>query len=113
MCTYCTCMLFFPTLFLFHRGESLQQLFPLREQSFLLLVRKILGVLGVPGIQRDVGGPRRAQGSHGTREEGPNNRGRRSDGCGVVVDRVGGFCGNLGREAMGRCGGMGQRITKA
>lgn len=55
------CLLFF----LFHRGESLQQFLPLREQSFLLLVCQILRV---PGVQRDVGAPRRAEGSHGARE---------------------------------------------
>lgn len=87
---------------LFHRGESLQQLLPLGEQSFLLLVRQILGVPGVPRLQRDAGAPRRAQGSHGAREEGSNDRGRRSDGRdAVALDRVGGFRGSLRREAMG------------
>lgn len=60
-----------------------------------------------------MGAPRRAEGSHGAWEEGPNDRGRRSDGWdGVVVYRVGGFCGNLRREAVGRCGGRGQPITR-
>lgn len=121
-CTYCTCyaFLFFYYYYslLFHRGESLQQLLPLGEQSFLLLVRQILGVPGVPRFQRDAGAPRRAQGSHGAREEGSNDRGRRSDGRNAVaVDRVGGFRGSLRREAMGEVwrhggGGGGQRITK-
>lgn len=77
---------------LFHRGQSLQQLLPLRQQPLLLLVRQ---VMRVPGIQRgDMGAPGGAEGSHGTREEGPDDGGWRSDGCGVVVDRVGGFCGD-------------------
>lgn len=59
-----------------------------------------------------MGATSRAEGSHGAWKERSNNRGRRSDGYGVVVDRVGGVCGNLRREVMGRCGGMGQRITK-
>lgn len=93
---------------LFHRGEFLQKFLSLGKQSFLLLVCQILGV---PGVQRDVGTPRRAEGPHGSGEEGANNGRRRPDRCGVIADCFGGFCGNLGREVVGRYGGMGQHIT--
>lgn len=76
------------TCALFHRGQSLQQLLPFGQKSSLLLVGQ---VLGVPGVQRAVGDPRRAQGPHGARQEGANDRGRRPDGNGGVVSRVWGF----------------------
>lgn len=56
--------------------------------------------------------PRRTEGSHGAWQKGANNRGRCSDRCGIVMGRVCGFCRHLRREAVGSCGGMGQRITK-
>ena len=66
-------------------GQSLQQLPALREEALLLLVGQ---VLGVPGVQEDVGGPRGAQGPHGAREEGPYHWGRCSHRCGIDVPRV-------------------------
>lgn len=60
-----------------------------------------------------MGPPGGTEGSHGAGEEGPHDGGRRSDGGGVVVDRVCGFRGDLRREAAG--GGVeawGQPITK-
>lgn len=59
-----------------------------------------------------MGHPHRAQGSHGAREEGPNDRGWRSDQCGLFIDPVRGFSGNLRREVMGGCGGVGVGIKR-
>lgn len=86
---------------LFDRGQPLQQLPALRQETLLLLVGQVLGALGV---QRDVGGPRRAQGSHGAREEGPGDWGWCSDAHVGVVNPVAGFRGNLQREVM-ECAG--------
>ncbi|TNN71472.1 hypothetical protein EYF80_018306 [Liparis tanakae] len=71
------------------------------------LMKSQIEVPGVSGLQWEVGAPHGAEGPHGAWEEGPNNGGRRSDRRGVVVDRVGGFCGHLRGEAVGRSGGMG------
>lgn len=56
------------------------------------------------GVQGDVGGPRRAQGSHGAWEKGSGDWGRCSDAHVRLLDPVTGFRGNLQRDVM-ECAG--------
>lgn len=55
--------------------------------------------------------PRWTEGSHGAWQKGANDGRWRSHRCGIFISRIGDFGGNLRREVMGRCGGMGQHIT--
>lgn len=91
---------YFIIFFLFNRGQSLQQFLSLGKYSFLLLE-----IMRVPGVQRDMWTPWRAERSHSSWEQGANDRGWGPNGCADVVGRVCGFCGNLRRYVMGKCGG--------
>lgn len=95
--------------FLFDWGEPFEQFLSLRKKSLFLLVGQILGV---PGVPRDVGTPRGAEGPHGPWEERTDDGRRCPDGGGDVIGCVGGFRGGLERKMTGRHAGRRKHITK-